>query len=62
MLRQCGILEKWFNTPSKKDIVINLLVSMSPNFEADDITFIEKYSFNSQEDDNKFSKCFFCAI
>ena len=58
LLRQCGILEKWFNTPSKKDIVINLLVSMSPNFEADDITFIEKYSFNSQEDDNKFSKCF----
>ncbi|MBU5206418.1 hypothetical protein [Bacillus safensis] len=58
LLRQCGILEKWFNTPSKKDIVINLLVSMSPNFEADDITFIEKYSFNSQEDDNKLSKCF----
>ncbi|MEW4194308.1 hypothetical protein Q0N41_11400 [Bacillus altitudinis] len=58
LLRQCGILEKWFNTPSKKDMVINFFVSISPNFEAEDITFIEKYSFNSQEDDNKFSKCF----
>ncbi|MDR0126041.1 hypothetical protein [Bacillus zhangzhouensis] len=58
LLRQCGILEKWFNTPSKKDLVINLLVSISPNFEADDITFIEKYVFKSREEDNKFSKCF----
>ncbi|MEC0986407.1 hypothetical protein [Bacillus safensis] len=62
LLRQNGILEKWFNTPSKKDMVINLFVSISPNFEADDIMFIEKYAFNSQEDDNKFSKCFFHDI
>ncbi|WP_172372239.1 hypothetical protein [Sporosarcina jiandibaonis] len=58
LLRQYGILDKWFNIPLKKDIVINLLVSMSPNYETDDIAFIEKYAFNSQDDDNKLYKCF----
>jgi hypothetical protein len=58
LLRKYGILDKWLNNPSKKDIVLKLLVSMSPNYDADDIAFIEKYAFNSQEDDNKLSKCF----
>jgi len=58
LLRQYGILDKWFNDPQKKDIVLNLLISMSPNHEIEDIAFIEMYAFHSQEDDNKFSKCF----
>jgi hypothetical protein len=58
LLRQYGILDKWFNNPSKKDIVLNLLVSMRPNYNTDDIALIEKYAFNSKEDDNKLSKCF----
>ncbi|WP_316571332.1 hypothetical protein [Neobacillus sp. YIM B06451] len=58
VLRKYGILDNWFNNPSNKDIVIKLLVSMSPYFDADDIAFIEKYTFNSKEDDNKLSKCF----
>jgi hypothetical protein len=62
MLRKYGILDKWFNNPSKKDIVLKLLVSMSPNYDTDDIAFIEKYAFNSQEDDNKLSKCFMYDI
>lgn len=58
LLRQHGILDKWFNDPQKKDIVINLLVSMSPYYETEDIVFIEKYAFRSQEDANKFARCF----
>jgi len=58
LLRQYGILDKWFNNPQKKDIVFNLLISMSPDYDIEDITFIEKYALHSQEDDNKFSRCF----
>ncbi len=58
LLRQYGVLDKWFNNHQKKDIVFNLLISMRPDYEIEDIAFIEKYAFNSQEDDNKFSKCF----
>ncbi|ANU09414.1 hypothetical protein BBH88_03360 [Planococcus antarcticus DSM 14505] len=62
LLREYGILDKWLNDPSKKELVIKLLVSMSPNFETDDIDFIKKYLFNSQEDDNKLSKFFMYDI
>ncbi len=58
LLRQYGILDKWFCDPQKKDIVFNLLISMSPNYDTEDVAFIEKYAFHSQEDDNKFSRCF----
>lgn len=58
LLRQYGVLDKWFNNPQKKDIVFNLLISMSSDYEIEDIEFIEKYAFQSQEDDNKFSRCF----
>ncbi|MFC4410069.1 hypothetical protein ACFOZY_06410 [Chungangia koreensis] len=62
LLRKYGILDKWFNNQSKKDIVLKLLVSMSPNYDTDDIAFIEKYALNSKEDDNKLSKCFMYDI
>ena len=58
LLRKYGILDKWFSNSSKRDIAFKLLVSMSPNYETDDIAFIEKYAFNSEDDDNKLSRCF----
>ena len=58
LLRKYGILDKWFNNPQKKDIVFNLLISMSPDYEIEDIAFIEKYAFHSQKDDIKLSRCF----
>ncbi|WP_411683090.1 hypothetical protein [Clostridium thailandense] len=58
LLRQHGVLDKWFNNPQKKDIVFNLLISMSPYYEIEDVAFIEKYAFHSQEDDKKLSRCF----
>ena len=62
MLREYGILDKWLNNPSKKEIAIKLLVSMSPNYETGDIAFIEENLFNSQKDDNKLSKIFMYDI
>lgn len=58
LLRQYGVLDKWFNNPQKKDIVFNLLISMRPDYELEDVAFIEKYAFHSLEDDNTFSRCF----
>jgi len=58
LLRKYGIFDKWFIDSRKKDIVFNLLISMSPDYESEDISFIEKYAFLLQEDDNKFSRCF----
>lgn len=58
LLRKKGILDKSFNNPQKKDIVFDLLMSMRPRYDADDIAFIKKYAFKSQEDDEEFSKCF----
>lgn len=57
LLRQNGILDRWFNDLQKKDIVFNLLISMSPSYETEDIAFIEMHAFHSHEDDNKFSRC-----
>ncbi len=62
LLRQCGVLDKWFNNSQKKDIVFNLIISMSPYYEIEDIAFIEKYLFHSKDDDNKFSRCFYHDI
>ncbi|ACX63346.1 hypothetical protein [Paenibacillus sp. Y412MC10] len=58
LLRDCGVLDKWFKIPEKKDIVFNLMISIAPKFDSIDEAFIEKHAFKSQEDDNKFARCF----
>ncbi|MNW40958.1 hypothetical protein D3C74_180840 [compost metagenome] len=58
LLRDYGFLEKWFRTPQKKNIAINLFISLAPNYEIKDVEFILKHAFQSQEDDDKFSRCF----
>ncbi|GIP59880.1 hypothetical protein [Paenibacillus woosongensis] len=62
LLRKCGVLDNWFDIPDKKDCVFNLFISMSPNYDIEDVAFIEKHAFQSQEDDYKFSRCFFHDI
>lgn len=62
LLRDCGVLDKWFENTEKKDIVFNLIISISSKFEIKDVAFIEKYAFQSKEDDNNFSRCFFHDI
>lgn len=58
LLRGQGVLDRWMSTPQKKDVVFNLLVSMSQDYNAHDIIFIRRYAFCSEEDDRDLSKCF----
>ncbi|OXS56941.1 hypothetical protein B1A99_18975 [Cohnella sp. CIP 111063] len=58
LLRDHGVLDQWFKNTEKKNILFNLIRSMSPNYEREDVAFIEKYAFQTQEDDNNFSRCF----
>lgn len=58
LLRQKGVLNKWFNEPERKEFVFNLLESISPKYSVEDILFIFQYSFKSESDDNRFLRCF----
>lgn len=62
LLRDAGVLDKWFNNSEKKDIVFKLLASICPKYDIEDIDFIKKYLFKKEEDDNKFSQCFYNDI
>ena len=62
ILRDNGILEKWFSDEKKKKRVFFLLNSISPNLEEKDVAFIRKYALKNKEDDNEFSGCFFHEI
>jgi hypothetical protein len=52
-----GILEKWY-LENKKNIVFNLLWSITPNFDDKIISFIKKYAFKNMNDDKQFMRCF----
>lgn len=58
LLRKEGILDKWVEDPEKKEVVFNLLASISPQYTVEDVLFIEKNSFKSEEDDNRLASCF----
>lgn len=53
-----GILEQWYLKTEKKDIVFNLLQSITPNFDDEIISFIKKYAFKNINDDKQFMRCF----
>lgn len=57
VLRKQGILEKWFENPSRKEVVFTLLQSISSNFDIEDIAFIREHAFKNKEDDRKFVMC-----
>lgn len=58
LLRKRGILDKWFESTEKRDLVFNLIISNSPYYDIEDVYFIEKYAFQSKENDTRFSQCF----
>ena len=58
ILREYGILEKWFSDKKKKHIVFPLFYSVSPNLDAQDIAFIKNRSFINEDDDKQFERCF----
>lgn len=53
-----GILDKWMKLDSTKDTAINLIISISPNYNDKELTFIKKYILKNKEDDRKLSRCF----
>ena len=62
VLRDQGILERWYLQPERKEAVFNLLASIAPNLDNKDISFIRKYAFIDEKDDKQFLGCFFHDI
>lgn len=58
ILGKQGILERWYLEKDKKAIVFNLLQSISPNLDEEDISFIKKHAFSDKNDDEQFMRCF----
>lgn len=58
ILRNQGILERWYSKPEKRVVVFNLLQSIAPDLDNEDISFIKKYAFRDKNDDEQFMGCF----
>lgn len=56
-LRECGVLDDWVEKEEKKDRVIDLYVSIAPNYVQDDLNFIERHALGD-EDGEKWYRCF----
>ncbi len=58
ILREFGILKKWFVDETRKNNVFVLFTSISADLNAQDITFIKERAFKNEEDDRRFLNCF----
>ena len=58
ILRNQDVLERWYSEPEKKVVVFNLLQSITPDLDDEDISFIKKHAFNNENDDEQFMECF----
>lgn len=58
ILRNQGILERWYSEDEKKVVVFNLLQSIAPDLDDGDISFIKKHAFIDKNDDEQFMRCF----
>ena len=62
ILRNHGILDRWYQDIDKKENVFYLLQSLSSDLSMEDIMFVKKYILKSEEDDKKFIRCFWHGI
>lgn len=53
-----GIIEKWLSEGDTKSDAINLIASISPIYDSDDVELIKKFIFLSEEYSREFAKCF----
>lgn len=53
-----GILDKWIKSYDMRDNVIDLIISLTPNYTEKEIQFIRNYLLDSKEYANKLSRCF----
>ncbi len=58
ILRNQGVLERWYSESEKKVVVFNLLQSIAPDLDDEDISFIKKHAFHDKNDDEQFMRCF----
>ncbi|HHU52705.1 MAG TPA: hypothetical protein GXZ43_01305, partial [Clostridiaceae bacterium] len=58
VLRDAGILDKWFNDSEKKDLVLDILISIRPNYDTKDLEFIKIHALSNGAYVNKFALCF----
>lgn len=56
-LRDTGVLDAWMKSEKLQEQVIRLYASISPNFDDEDIDFIEKYALR-EEGNIKWGNCF----
>ncbi|MFL0197618.1 ATP-binding protein [Clostridium sp. WILCCON 0269] len=57
-LLKSGILDKWMQDDTKKNVAINLMISLHPQYSNNDVKFIKKYAFISKENTEKLFRCF----
>ena len=62
ILRNHGILDRWYQDIDRKENVFDLLQSLSSDLSMEDIMFIKKYILKSEENDKKFIRCFWRGI
>lgn len=62
ILRNHGILDRWYQDIDRKEIVFDLFQSLSPDLSMEDIMFIKKYILKREDDDKKFIRCFWRGI
>lgn len=53
-----GILDNWMQDDKRKNIAINLISNLSPQYSHEFINFIKKYTLKNKEDDQLLSRCF----
>lgn len=58
ILRNQDVLEQWYSEAEKKSIVFNLLTSIAPKLDIEDISFIKRHAFSNKNDDAQFMRCF----
>lgn len=58
ILREGGILDTWYGETQFKNRVFNLLNSIQPNYDVEDVIFLSKLAFISDEDDKAIANCF----
>jgi len=58
LLLENGVLDKWMHDQARKNIAINLMASIRPQYSSNDVEFIKKYAFILKDDDEKLFRCF----
>lgn len=62
VLRDAGVIDRWYNDATKKDDALELLISVRPNYDSSDVKFIEMHALKNGEEISRFAQCFYHEI